>query len=372
MLTDQELNDYRDEISEHGISFNYTALTNGGKYNYEYFTRPVIAQVVSDMVEKLGITREKAQENLALGGYTIHTTMDRAVQENTARELNNEEHHEFQEYLDHNGIVQPQVSAVITENATGYVKAIVGGRGEQATAGPNRASSDSFLRSIGSATKPLTVFAAGIDSKIFDSATVFEDSPLTLEQRQDYFAGDDSIDVTDPTRPRNSYDRWWGYTNARDALRRSSNLVAIKAMLKVGEPTAATYAEKFGLVLPPENYLGTATFALGQYANIDGQDGANPLRMANAYSTFANHGVRNKNLIYTKVVDATGRVILEHKPEGEQIIEPGTAYIMWDLLKTVVDESSLISKAKFSNMPVGGKTGTSENNKELWLSLIHI
>lgn len=368
LLTDQELNRYRDDITENGITFNYTALTNGGKYNYEYFTRPVITQVVDDMVERLGISREKAEENLALGGYTIHTTMDRAVQDNTVKELNNEEHFEFQEYLDDNGIAQPQVSAVITENSTGYVKAIVGGRGEQATAGPNRAASDNFLRSIGSATKPLTVFAAGIDSKIFDSATVFEDSPLTLEQREDYFAGDDTVDVTDPTKPRNSYDSWFGYTNARDALRRSSNLVAIKAMLEVGEPTAATYAEKFGLVLPSENYWGTSTFALGQYANIDGQDGANPLRMASAYSTFANNGVRNESLIYTKVVDSTGRVILENKPQGEQIIDPGTAYIMWDLLKTVVDESSMISNAKFSNMPVAGKTGTSQDNKELWFA----
>lgn len=367
-LTDAELKKYRDDINRNGIAFNYTTLVNGGRYNYEYFTRPVISAVVEDLVEKLGITREQAQENLAIGGYTIYTTMNRSFQENTAAQLNDPKNHTFREYVDKEGIVQPQVSAVITEQATGYVKALVGGRGEQVVAGPNRAASPNFLRAIGSATKPLTVYAAGIDTKLFDSATVFEDSPLSLEQRQDYFAGDDSVNPADPTKPGNSYGRWYGYTNVRDALGRSSNLVAIKAMLQVGQPTAATYAEKFGLVLPPENYWGTSMFSLGQFANIDGKDGANPLIMAGAFGTFANNGVRNKSILYTKVVDSAGRVILENKPEGEQIIMPGTAYILWDLLKSVVDRSTNISQAKIGAMPVGGKTGTTQDNKELWFA----
>lgn len=367
-LTDAELKKYRDEITRNGITFKYTALTNGGKYNYEYFTRPVVSRVVDDLVTKLGITREKAEENLALGGYKIYTTMNRAFQENAKKEIDNKDNYQFREYVDANGIVQPQVAAVISEPATGYVKAIIGGRGEQVVAGPNRAASNYFLRAIGSATKPLTVYSAGIDSKIFDSATVFEDSPLTLEQRKDYFAGEADADPTDPTKPGNSYDRWFGYTNSRDALRRSSNLVTMKALFAIGEPVAETYAKKYGLVLPPENYRGTSMYALGQYANLNGRDGANPLIMANAYGTFANNGIKNDAVLYTKVVDAAGKVILENKPKGEQIIKPGSAYIMWDLLKTVVDASSNIAKVKFSNMPVAGKTGTTQDNKELWFA----
>ena len=365
-LTEAEHKKYRDEITNNGIKFNYTTLTNGGKYNYEYFTRPVVSRVVDDMVAKLGITPEKAEENLALGGYKIYTTMNRAFQENTIKEVDNKANYQFKEYVDANGIIQPQVAAVVSEPSTGYVKALVGGRGEQVVAGPNRAASNYFLRAIGSATKPLTVYSAGIDSKIFDSATVFEDSPLTLEQREAYFAGETDVDPKDPTKPGNSYDRWWGYTNSRDALRRSSNLVTMKALFAIGEPVAESYALKYGLVLPPENYRGTSMYALGQYANLNGKDGANPMIMANAYSTFANNGIKNDAILYTKVVDAAGKVILENRPKGEQIIKPGTAYIMWDLLKTVVDSSTNISKVKFSNMPVAGKTGTTQDNKELW------
>lgn len=367
-LTQSQFDSYKNQIQDKGIEFTYTTLTNGGKYNYEYFTRPVITQVVGDMMERLGITREEAQEKLALGGYRIHTTMNRAFQEHTQTQINNKANYRFQEYVDANGIIQPQVSAVITEPATGHVKVIVGGRGEQPAAGPNRAASPNFLRAVGSSTKPLTVFSAGIDSKIFNSATVFEDSPLPLEDRKAYFGESSDVDYTDPTKPGNSYDRWFGYTNSRDALRRSSNLVAIKALQTVGEPVAEKYAEKFGLILPAERYRGLSMYALGQYANVNGKDGANPLIMASAYGTFANSGVKNDSLLYTKVEDSAGRVILDNQPRGEQIIKPGTAYIMWDLLKTVVDASTNISKVKFSNMPVAGKTGTTQSYKELWFA----
>lgn len=367
-ITDEDYEKYKAEIQKNGIPFEYTALTNGGRYNFEYFTRPVVSAVLDDMVEQLDITREKAQENLALNGYRIYTTMDRDFQEHTEKEINNPDNYEFVEYVDANGIVQPQVSAVVTDPTTGHVKAIVGGRGQQVAAGPNRAASNNFLRAVGSATKPLTVYAAGIDTKTFNSATVFEDSPLPLEDRKAYFAGNDSVDYTDPTVPGNSYDRWYGYQNARDALRRSSNLVAIKALQAVGLDNAQVYAEKFGLVLPPAGYRGLSMYALGQYANINGKDGANPLIMANAFGTFANNGIRNEALLYTRVEDAAGNVILDNQPRAEQIIKPGTAYIMWDLLKTVVSASENIAKAKFSDMPVGGKTGTTQDFKELWFA----
>lgn len=130
-----------------------------------------------------------------------------------------------------------------------------------------------------------------------------------------------------------------GYVNVRDALEVSSNLVAIKAAMLVGSDVSKEYAEKFGFVLPPEEYRGLSMYALGQYANIDGKDGANPLIMASAFGSFANNGFKNKSVYYTKVVDPAGNVVLENQPAGEQVVQPGTAYIMWDLLKSVVDHS---------------------------------
>ncbi|PKK38735.1 Multimodular transpeptidase-transglycosylase [Clostridiaceae bacterium JG1575] len=366
-LTPEENKKYAKQIDQKGIPFKYTTLINGGVYHYDYFTRPVVSQVIADLMASQNISREKAKEQLSMGGYRIYTTMNRAFQEHTLKEIDNKENYRFKEYTDEHGIIQPQVSAVITEPSTGHVKAIVGGRGEQVVGGPNRASSRYFLRSIGSATKPLTAFTPGIDQKIFNAATPFEDSPLSLEERKAYFFGEEGADPKDPKYPGNSYRSWYGLTDVKDALRRSSNLVAIKAVKTTGLALSQDYAQRFGLVLPPESHRGISMYALGQYANIDGEDGGNPLIMASAYGTFVNHGVKNKSILYTKVLDPAGKVVLENKTRGDQIIQPGTAYIMWDVLKNVVTSDSL-SVVKFSDMPVGGKTGTSQDSKELWFA----
>lgn len=364
-ITSAELKKYRDQITNEGIKFNYTTLSNGGRYNYEFFTRPAVAQVTQDLMDKMGLTEEQAQEKIMLGGLKIYTTMNRKMQEYTLSVINDPDNYMFEESIDANNIVQPQVATVIIEPSTGYVKTIIGGRGEQVVAGPNRAVSYNFLRGVGSSTKPLTVYAAGIDKKIFDAGSVFEDSPLTPAQRQEYFYGDSDADPNNPNYPGNAYFSWLGYANVRDALRVSSNLVAIKASMQVGTAVSTEYAEKFGLVLPPENYRGLSMFALGQYANIDGKDGGNPLIMASAFGTFANNGYKNRSVYYSKVVDPAGNVVLENKPTGEQIIQPGTAYIMWDLLKTVVDYN--VPNIEWSDdFDIAGKTGTTSDNRELW------
>ena len=118
-----------------------------------------------------------------MGGLKIYTTMNRSMQEYSEGVISDPDNYLFEESIDANNIVQPQVATVITEPATGHIKTVVGGRGEQVIGGPNRAVSSNFLRAVGSSTKPLTVYAPGIDKKIFDAATVFEDSPLSKEQR---------------------------------------------------------------------------------------------------------------------------------------------------------------------------------------------
>ena len=364
-ITEAELQQYRDEITNNGITFTYTTLANGGKYNYEYFTRPAVLQVTQDLMDKLGLTEEEANEKILMGGLKIYTTMNRSMQEYSEGVISDPDNYLFEESIDANNIVQPQVATVITEPATGHIKTVVGGRGEQVIGGPNRAVSSNFLRAVGSSTKPLTVYAPGIDKKIFDAATVFEDSPLSKEQRVEYFAGDSGSDASDPRYPGNAYFSWMGYVNVRDALEVSSNLVAIKAAMLVGSDVSKEYAEKFGFVLPPEEYRGLSMYALGQYANIDGKDGANPLIMASAFGSFANNGFKNKSVYYTKVVDPAGNVVLENQPAGEQVVQPGTAYIMWDLLKSVVDHS-VPGNEWSDDIQVAGKTGTTSDNRELW------
>lgn len=363
-ITDDQRKAYFKELDTKGIPFKQTILANNGKYNFEYFTRPVVSKVKADLMEKYSLTEEEAQERIQNGGLQIHSTMNRAFQEHTQSVLNDASNFGFKEYKDKQGIIQPQAAAVIVEPSTGYVKTIIGGRGEVVAGGANRAVSYDFLRATGSSIKPLTIYSAGIDKKLIDAGTVIDDSPLTLEQRKDYFYGDPTAKPEDPTKPGNVEDTFLGYTTVRDGMKRSSNIVSIKTFFKIGAQTSKEYADKYGIVLPPEGYRGTSMYALGQFANINGKDGANPLIMASAFSTFVNDGVKNDSVLYTKVVDSNGNVLLENPPKGKPIIQKGSAYIMWDMLKDTA--KAYAPRAIFGDIPVGGKTGTTEDNKELW------
>jgi penicillin-binding protein 1A len=89
--------------------------------------------------------------------------------------------------------------------------------------------------------------------------------------------------------------------------------------------------------------------------------------MAAAYGTFGNSGVYTQPVLYTKVVDATNKVILDNStPTTKKILSPESSYVMYDLLKGPVSWSS--HYAKFGDIPVAGKTGTTNENKDLWFS----
>ena len=363
-VTSEKKKEYFKSLDNEGLPLKQTVLANDGTYNYEYFTRPLVDLIKSDLMEKYSLTEEEATERLNNGGLQIYSTMNKEFQDHTQEVLNNPDNFSFEEYTDTKGIIQPQAAAVIIDSTTGEVKTIVGGRGAKIAGGLNRASDPNFLRAVGSSIKPLTIYSAGIDKKLIDAGTVIDDSPLTLQQRKDYFYGDDTAKPEDPTKPANVERTFQGLTTIREGMKRSSNLVSIKTHLKIGPAVSKEYAEKYGLILPPDGYAGTSMYALGQFPNIEGKDGGNPLIMANAFTTFANQGLKNDPMFYTKVIDSNGNVLLENKPKPKQIIQKGTAYIMWDMLKETAKDYA--PNAIFGDIPVAGKTGTTEDNKELW------
>jgi membrane peptidoglycan carboxypeptidase len=87
--------------------------------------------------------------------------------------------------------------------------------------------------------------------------------------------------------------------------------------------------------------------------------GVTPLDMALAYAVFPNGGVHNSGICYTKVTDSNGRVLLEGKSEETRVLNEGVAYIMTDVLETVVSDG-IAYDAAISGERVGGKTGTTE------------
>ena len=350
------------------LKFTFS-IKDSNKMNYESFSRPVILQVAEDLMRRYNISKEEAYSRLMYDGLKVYTTMDRAMQDASQILIDdpvqankkNEYDYIFPRYKN----LKPkqasiQASCVVMDYHTGEVRTIIGGRGIEGPMSFNRAASTDFLKAPGSSIKPLTVYSPAIDSKIATASTIIEDSPVPEDIGKKYVAPGQP-----PYNPKNSPDEYKGYLTLRDCLKYSVNVAAVKLEDMVSLKTGAAYGEKFGLQIDKTDKGSMAAMALGQ---LDGgeYEGTNPLTMAAAYGVFGNNGMRTTPRLYTKVVDRTGKVLLETKFQTKPVLSAQSAYLMYDLLSGPVSSGGTGPDANFGDMPVRGKTGTSSDSKNLW------
>lgn len=360
-------------ISESEYTNAVNDIKNGGlvfksskkdyRLNYEWFVYPAVSQVKEDLKEKFKYTDEEASKLMVNGGLKIYTTMNRELQDFTQNTLDNYSNLDISngETYDKDGVPLLQASATIVDYKTGHIIAMVGGRGKQQPQSTNRAYYD--LRPIGSSTKPLTVYGPGIDQKIITAATPIDDAPLPQEIGSKYPTSEG------PYNPLNSPNEYLGLISSRDALTHSKNVGAVITEDKIGLKMGISYGEKLGLKYNSASKTSIAALALGQFNNDpNDRDGGNTSVLAEAFGTFGNNGIYTKPVLYTKVVDATGKTILDNsKPKQTQVFSPQASYILYDMLKGPVNEYNATG-ARWGSMPVAGKTGTTSNSTDLWFA----
>lgn len=359
-ITQEEYDAAYADVDQNNFKFSKTEINY--RLNDEWFVLPAIEQVKSDLKEQYKYTDEEISKLILNGGLTIYTTMDRALQDSTQEILNdrsnidNSQNYGEDEY-DENGVPLLQASAVIMDYRNGHVKALIGGRGDQPAHSLNRASD--ALRPIASNTKPLTVFGPAIDTKIMTAATPIDDAPLSSEIANQYQSGW-QLDNHDFV--------FEGFVTPRDSITWSKNVASVITEHTIGLKTGLAYGEKLGIKYNSVSANTMSALALGEHDNSsDDLDGGNPLILASAFGSFGNNGNRSEPMFYTKVVDSTGKVLLDGKSEQIPIYSPQAAYIMYDILKGPVAKFDG-GKAKFSDMPVSGKTGTSNYVTDWWFS----
>jgi penicillin-binding protein 1A len=231
-----------------------------------------------------------------------------------------------------------QGALLAIDNATGGIKAMVGGRdfGESKF---DRATQS--LRQVGSSFKPY-VYTAVIDRGGSPDDTIL-DEPVTFES------------PSGPYSPHNYDEKFEGIITLRRALAQSRNIPALKLASKIGIKTVIDYAERFGITarLPPylPVALGSAEITL--------------MEQTSAYSVFPNDGVRVTPRYITKVTDYEGRVLEEDYPEVKDVISARTARIMTAMLREVVLHGTGVAAAKMP-FPVAGKTGTTNDFTDAW------
>lgn len=271
-------------------------------------------------------------------------------------------------------VIQPQAAMTIVDNATGEIKAMVGGRKTTGKQLYNRAINP---RQPGSSIKPLAVYSAALQQSAEETAAgkAHDFKNFKIDQQGTNLWGDHitagSIVVDEKTVingkawPQNSNNSYTGPQTLRTALQQSINTCAVKIFMQVGTEYSADLVKKYGISTlvtdGDRNDLNAAALALGGMTN-----GVSSLEMASAYTVYPNNGTRRATTSYTKVVDQTGKTILT-KEDGKEseVLNPGVAWIMSDILKSVVTHG-LGSPASISGVQVGGKTGTTSDQYDIW------
>ena len=221
---------------------------------------------------------------------------------------------------------QPQSSMVIIDQTTGYVKAIMGGRGEKtASLTLNRATDTT--RQPGSTFKIPSTYAPALDAKNMSLATIYKDEPFSYSNGEPL---------------KNSDGSYHGDTTIRYAIQQSINIVAVKCMMDVTPQLAYDYLKNFGFTTIVEKEVtddGQVFSDLNESMPLGAlTHGVTNLELTGAYAAIANGGKYIKPVFYTKILDADGNVLIDNEPVSKTVIKESTAY----MLTSAMQDLSLI------------------------------
>ncbi len=303
-----------------------------------YFLDHLFEEIQADLVEK-GYTPEFAANMIYNGGLKIYSTIDPAIQETMEEYFENDAN--FPKLA---GSTQPQAAMVISDPNTGEIKGIIGGRGEKdRNRGLNRATQSK--RQPGSSIKPIAVYAPALDLGLITQSTMVDDSPLKIGN----------------WTPENSGDNFRGYVSVKSSITYSYNIPAVRVLEELTLDKSFDYMkDKLHINSLTDSDSRNLSVALGGLSH-----GVTVLEMNGAYSALANGGEYIEPHLYTKVYDVEGKILLNNEISKERVFSKSTAFIMSDMLKTVVEWGTAGGTA-ISGIDTCGKTGTTDGSKDRW------
>lgn len=314
-----------------------------------YFVDYVIEEVLSDLMETRGISRTDAFKELYTGGYNVYITVDERIQssmENYYSSNDNFPSISKERY--------PQSAATILDPYTGEVKGIVGGIGKKTgNLVFNRATM--AQRQPGSSIKPIGPYSQAIEYDRITWSTIIDDSPLNPEEPASSWY------------PTNYYNSYRGPMTVTYAISMSVNTVAMK-VAKIVTPESIfefLHDDLHMTSLLDSDGAGNSDINLAPMSLGALTYGVTPLEMAGAYQMFVNGGYYIPPHGYTRVTDSSGRTVLEADATPRRVLSEDTSVIMNKLLQQVTSVGTG-TQAKISNMPTGGKTGTTDKDVDQW------
>ncbi|MDR6724205.1 penicillin-binding protein 2A [Paenibacillus amylolyticus] len=305
--------------------------------------QPAYASAIDAVIQEASQLTGRSVADIQSAGWVIHTGLYSRAQLAMEEEFRQSAH-----FTDDRADERVQASMVIIDQRNGEVKAMMGGRNPR-RGDMNRATRDA--RQPGSAFKPIIAYGPALESGKFNANSILQDKRVRYGSYQ----------------PSNLGGRYQGSITMTEALRKSVNAPAVWLLNETGMQRAQQFAAHLGIELGQEDlHLSSALGGLHQ--------GVSPLKMAQAYTVFANQGRFNTAHLIREITDAQGRNIYVRKAENQQVISPNTANVMTAMLQNVVSHGTG-NKAQLHGYQVAGKTGTTqaalpgvkkEANRDLW------
>ena len=303
-------------------------------------------------VDEVRQQAERAGIPVMNGGYRIYTTLDPALQRDAVTALVDGTT-KIEQQKGYKHVTQADARAgdsdylegmaVAIDPATGDVRALVGGR-NYARAPYDRAVAS--LRQPGSSIKPI-VYAKAIEDSV-SANTIVPDTALEIP-----------LPSGDVYKPTEIDGKFLGPMTMREGLIHSRNMVAIQLGQRVGMDSVAALSQRLGITTPMVPVPASAI----------GASEVHPIELVAAYTAFANNGAVVQPRFITRIDDLAGRTISQRPPSTpQQVLDPRVAFIVRDMMKDVAERGSGASarRAVPDRVPIAGKTGTTNDNVDVW------
>lgn len=395
---------------------------------YTYFTESVIDQLQEDLVKRLGYSQTLATNLLYSGGLRVETTMDPDIQKIVDNEINNETNYKVKKYsidyrlsirhsddtLTHysqidvqnyhvgklknkkydglfstkdlanqyinsfkdsvlkdgdtvaaescNYFLEPQASFVMVNQNTGEVVALSGGRGEKTVSRSlNRATVTK--RQPGSTFKVLAAFAPALELYNKTLATTYYDSEYVYTTKNQ----------------SKTFKNWYssgylGFQNIRAGIVYSLNIIALRCLMETVTPEVGIrFAKKLGITSLDEKEDANPAAALGGLTY-----GVTNYELTSAFAAIANEGNYRKPVLYRRVYDHDGKLILDNtKNQAVRVMSKENAYLLTSAMadsmvggkafsSPTMNITPTSTRAWFKGMALAGKSGTTTNNNDVW------
>ncbi|MBO5409102.1 MAG: PBP1A family penicillin-binding protein [Clostridia bacterium] len=304
-----------------------------------YMAETVISDAIDLLVNEKGISETIAKKKILSGGYQIISTVDPKVQaaiDKVFKDPSNFPSSPYSEY--------PQGAIVVMDPQTGHIKGLYGGIGPKpGLYSLNRAIATT--RQPGSCIKPIAVYAPAVEEGLITPNTLYTDQKVSYGSWS----------------PKNYYSGFRGSMTVQQAVAQSVNTIPVQILDSLGVDKSYKFLKnKMHISSLVEEDKGLAALALGGMTN-----GISVKEITAAYATFGNNGVYTEPVTILEIRDSYGKPVVKVTPETTVAMSEKTASAMHQMLCSVINYGTGTA-ARISGVQAGGKTGTTDEDKDRW------